>query len=229
MKQFLSHVEIPALIAVPIVLVLCAVCHVTQTALLTLLVAVAGVVLFFAHYETSRPGLRQIMPAVVLGALAAAGRLLFAAFPHVKPVSAIAIVAGAVFGRRCGFMVGALAALVSNFFLGQGPWTPWQMYAWGMVGYFAGVFANKGLFDRRAFMYVYGFLSALLYGLLLNIWHVVGFMPVSTFPAVILAFGAALPFDITHGVATVIFLLIIYTPWQKKLGRIKAKYGLLSE
>lgn len=78
---------------------------------------------------------------VVLAALAAAGRILFAPIPDFKPVSAIAIIAGVVFGRKSGFMVGALAALASNFFFGQGPWTPWQMYAWGLVGYGARLLA----------------------------------------------------------------------------------------
>ena len=75
------------------------------------------------------------MPTVVLAALAAAGRILFAPIPDFKPVSAIAIIAGVAFGRKSGFMVGSLAALASNFFFGQGVWTPWQMYAWGLVGY----------------------------------------------------------------------------------------------
>ena len=93
-----------------------------------MLVVVALVLaLFFAGYEASRPGLRQIMPTLVLAALAAAGRILFGPIPDFKPVSAIAIIAGATLGRRNGFMVGALAALTSNFFFGQGMWTPWQM------------------------------------------------------------------------------------------------------
>ncbi|MFR3452057.1 MAG: ECF transporter S component [Collinsella sp.] len=75
------------------------------------------------------------MPTLVLAACAAAGRILFAPIPDFKPLSAIAIIAGATLGPRNGFMVGALAALTSNFFFGQGLWSPWQMYAWGVVGY----------------------------------------------------------------------------------------------
>ncbi|MFR7797549.1 MAG: ECF transporter S component [Collinsella sp.] len=92
--------------------------------------------------------MRQIMPTLVLAALAAAGRILFGPIPDFKPVSAIAIIAGATLGRRNGFMVGALAALTSNFFFGQGMWTPWQMYAWGLVGYVGGALAHAGAFDR---------------------------------------------------------------------------------
>ena len=217
------------LIAVPVVLFACAWFQVEQAALLGMAVAAAAVAVFFAGFEVSRPALRQIMPTVVLGALAAAGRILFAAIPDFKPVSAICIIAGAVFGRRSGFMVGALAALVSNFFFGQGPWTPWQMYAWGLVGYLAGVLAQRGWLDRLPVLYAYGFCSALLYGLLLNGWYVIGYVHPITWPAVVAAYAAGLPYDLIHAVATVVFLAVLYVPWRRKLQRIKRKFALVEE
>ena len=226
LARVLVALEIPALIAVPAVLGMCAYFQVEQAALLTMMAALAAVGVFFAGFEASRPALRQIMPAVVLGALAAAGRILFAPIPDFKPVSAICILAGAVFGRRSGFLVGALAALVSNFFFGQGPWTPWQMYAWGLVGYCAGVLAERGWLDKMPVLCGYGLLSGLLYGLLLNGWYVVGFVHPLTWPAVLFAFGMALPFDALHGAATVAFLLALYAPWRRKLERIKRKHAL---
>jgi energy-coupling factor transport system substrate-specific component len=189
-------------------------------------VVLAVLALFFVGYEKSAPPLRHIMPAVVLAALAAAGRIVFAPIPDVKPVSAICIMAGAVFGRRCGFMVGALAALCSNFFFGQGPWTPWQMYAWGMVGYMAGLLAQTKAFERMPVVLAYGFLSGLLYGFLVNAWYVVGYIQPLTWPAILAAYAAALPFDCVHGAATVAFLALLYAPWQRKLQRIKHKYAL---
>lgn len=225
--RILAALEVPALIAVPLALTACAYFQVGQGALLTVVVALAAVGVFFASFEASRPALRQIMPTVVLAALAAAGRLLFAPIPDFKPVSAICILAGAVFGRRSGFLVGALAALVSNFFLGQGPWTPWQMYAWGLVGYLAGVLADRGWLDRAPVLFTYGFTSALLFGLLMNAWHVIGFVQPFSWSAAVLAFAAALPFDAVHGIATVIFLAALYAPWRKKLERIKKKYALV--
>lgn len=133
--------EVAAIVATPVVLVVCAIANFGQTAVLTFVVVLASISVFFASYEATRPRLRDIMPTVVLAALAAAGRILFAPIPDFKPVSAIAIIAGVALGRKSGFMVGALAALASNFFFGQGPWTPWQMYAWGLVGYGAGLLA----------------------------------------------------------------------------------------
>ena len=116
-SRLLAKLEIPLLLAVPAVMAAALLAGVEQAALAMLIVVALVLALFFAGYEASRPGLRQIMPTLVLAALAAAGRILFGPIPDFKPVSAIAIIAGATLGRRNGFMVGALAALTSNFFL----------------------------------------------------------------------------------------------------------------
>ena len=191
--------------------------------LVVLLVALGAV----AHgLDRTRPLLRQLMPTVVLGAVAAVGRILFAAIPDVKPVSAICIVAGATLGPSCGFGVGALAALVSNMFFGQGPWTPWQMYAWGLIGFLSGLFARRGLLEKTWARVVWAFVSALLYGFILNGWYVLGFVRPLTWVGAIAGFGAGLPLDVVHGVATVVFLLLIWGSWRRTIARIVAKYGL---
>ena len=112
-------------------------------------------------------------------------------------------------------MVGALAALCSNFFFGQGPWTPWQMYAWGLVGYVAGVLANTGVFalgERLGahgpslgtiVLLCYGFLSGLGYGFILNSWYIVAFLVPVTWQGALAAYLAGLPLDLVHSVATV--------------------------
>ena len=123
-------------------------------------------------------------------------------------------------------MVGALAALVSNFFFGQGPWTPWQMYAWGLVGYGAGLLARSRLFSRTAGVCAYGFVACLGYGFILNLWSILGFFHPQTAAEALAVYAAALPFDIAHGVATVAFLLVLYAPWRRKIARVKVKYGL---
>lgn len=280
--------EIVAIVATPVVLAVCAIANFDQTALLTLVVVLASMGIFFASYEASRPRLRDIMPTVVLAALAAAGRILFAPIPDFKPVSAIAIIAGVAFGRKSGFMVGALAALASNFFFGQGPWTPWQMYAWGLVGYGAGLlamapakrrsagvkgpcqvrggealgmtcgslcsvsadgelesvvsspcqartgkencaYAARRLIDAHpTIVYAYGFLACLGYGFILNAWSILSFFhaQASGWAGILAVYATALPFDIVHGAATVVFLLALYGPWRRKLERVRRKFGL---
>ena len=194
--RLLAKLEIPLLLAVPAVMAAALLAGVEQAALAMLVVVALVLALFFAGYEASRPGLRQIMPTLVLAALAAAGRILFGPIPDFKPVSAIAIIAGATLGRRNGFMVGALAALSSNFFFGQGMWTPWQMYAWGLVGYVGGALAHAGAFDRAdgtvrmPALLTYGFASGLLYGVVINAYDIIGFVqPLTWAPCDLRVFG----------------------------------------
>ena len=231
-------VEAVALAAPVLALLACAYLQIEQSALLTLLVGCAALAVFFCGFEAGHPALRQVMPTATLAALAAAGRILFAPIPDFKPVSAICIIAGVAFGKHSGFMVGALAALCSNFFFGQGPWTPWQMYAWGLVGYIAGALAKSGVFELdegqgkprfglgTVVLLCYGFLSGLGYGFILNSWYIVAFLVPVTWQGALAAYLAGLPLDLTHSIATAIFLSTLYLPWKRKLERIKRKYAL---
>lgn len=224
--------EIPLLLAVPVAMAASLLAGIEQAALLMLVVVALVLVMFFAGYEASQPGLRQIMPTLVLAALAAAGRILFGPIPDFKPVSAIAIIAGATLGRRNGFMVGALAALTSNFFFGQGMWTPWQMYAWGLVGYLGGTLAQAGAFDRAdgnvrmPVLLVFGFLSAMLYGIVINTYDIIGFVQPLTWAGALARLASAVPFDVMHGVSTCMFLAALYKPWCHRIDRVVKKYGL---
>ncbi|MBQ6395526.1 MAG: ECF transporter S component [Atopobiaceae bacterium] len=217
--------ELAALATPPLFMTVCGMLGISRFAISSLVVVIASVFLLLLGYDRSRPAAEEIVPITVLTAVAVAGRILFAAIPSVKPVSAIAIIAGCVFGRRSGFMVGALSGLASNFFFGQGPWTPWQMYAWGLVGYLAGVFMDAGVFRRRPFILAYGFLSGLIYGLVLNLWSILGFFHPNSFAQLVSLLAAAIPLDALHGVSTAVFLAILYYPWARKLERVKRKYG----
>ena len=215
-----------ALVAVPALMVGLALAGVSSTAGLSLVVVLLCVGLLLVDFELSRPALRQLMPTAVLAALAAAGRVLFSPLPNVKPVSAIAIVAGSALGRRSGFVVGALGALLSNLFFGQGSWTPWQMYAWGLVGYVGGLLGERGLGAPAPVLYAWGFVSGPVYGLILNGYYVLGYVQPLTWPAVLAACAASVPLDLVHGVATVAFLVAIWLPWGRAIRRVVAKYDL---
>ncbi len=214
------------LLVVPAVLFGCAWFDVEASAALTLLVTIATLVLALLGYERSRAQLRDIVPTATLAAVAAAGRVLFAPLPYVKPVTAITIIAGSTLGRRNGFMVGALAALVSNVFFGQGPWTPWQMYAWGLVGYLSGILPLE---RGRVLPYLWGVGSALLYGGILNGWYAIGFVRPLTWQGILVAYGAGVPLDVIHGVSTAGFLVVLWGRLRRAIARVVAKYGLLEE
>ena len=226
-----SAAETVALLAPLAALLACAYLQIEQSGLLTLLVGCAALAVFFCGFEAGKPALRQIMPTATLGALAAAGRILFAPIPDFKPVSAICIIAGAVFGKHSGFMVGALAALCSNFFFGQGPWTPWQMFAFGLIGFLAGALAQIRLLRKETLpLCVFGGVSALvIYGGLLNPAAVLMFQDHPTKEMFLLAYLQGLPFDLIHAASTVFFLWLLAMPLLEKLERLKIKYALFAD
>lgn len=215
-----------ALAAVPCVLVL-GLWFQGPWALLSAAVVIAALAIVLAGWETSTPALRQFLPAVSLAALGAVGRMLFAAVPDVKPLSAIVILTGASLGSRSGFLCGALAALVSNLFFGQGSWTPWQMYAWGLMGYMAGVWVKRGWLRTRNQAALFGFVAALGFGLIMNGYTLVGFIRPLTWASVVITCSASLVFDLVHGAATAAFLWLLWDSWGHVLKRFKQRYGLL--
>ncbi|MFR5092309.1 MAG: ECF transporter S component [Adlercreutzia equolifaciens] len=112
------------------------------------LIVLFAIVPFFVAFEGRRPTAREIAVVAVLTALAVAARAAFVWVPHFKPMAAIIMIAGIAAGPQTGFLVGSVAALASNFIFGQGPWTPWQMLAFGVVGLVAGLLADARVFPR---------------------------------------------------------------------------------
>ena len=123
-------------------------------------------------------------------------------------------------------MVGALAALASNFFFGQGEWTPWQMYAWGLMGYLAGALAATGALEHRWALFSFGFVASLGYGLLLNGFYILGYVKPLTWGGALSAIALAAPFDILHAASTVTFLALVWLPWGRSIRRVVRKYSL---
>ena len=175
-RRFASRaLEVGALVLLPVVMVVSVAFDIDQGGASGIIASAVSLGLFFLSYEWGMPTLRETMPVVVMAALAAAGRIIFAFIPSVQPLTAIIIMTGALFGRRSGFMTGALAGLVSALFLGMGAWTPWQMYSWGLIGWLSGVLYAAGAFNRPWAVYAFGFAAGLLYGLVMNIWSMVAF------------------------------------------------------
>jgi len=172
------------------------------------IVALAGVVALLAGlalYERGRSGSREIGLVAVLIAAASAGRVLFAAVPGAQPVTAIAIIAGVALGPRAGIAVGAGSALVSNAFLGQGPWTPWQMLLWGLAGLAGGLLAPALRRSRTALVAV-GVAISLVFGALMDVWQLAAFGPALTLTAFAAVHVRAIPFDLAHAIATAAIL-----------------------
>ena len=184
---------------------------------------------FFLVFEGRKPRARELVVIAVLCALGVAGRAVFFMLPQFKPVMAIAIIAGVAFGGETGFLVGAMTMLTSNVLYGQGPWTPWQMFAMGIVGFLAGVLFKRGLLRRsRASLCAFGALTAVVvYGGIVNLGSALIGSPVMSADILLTYYVTGLPMDCVHAAATWIFLWFGALPMLEKLDRIKVKYGLV--
>ncbi len=226
MGTFMRAVEPVALIALPIVMLIWAWLRLPNAALVTSACAVVAIIPFFASFEAERRCARDIMPIIVMTALAVAGRLIFAPVPAIKPVTALIIITGLCFGREEGFITGALTMLVSNIFFGQGPWTPWQMFTMGLIGYLAGVMGSHGLLKRRWSICVFGFLMVFLYGFILDTWTLVGFVADMNAGSAFATYAAGFFTNLAGAIGTVAFLVPIAISWPRMFGRIKSKYQI---
>lgn len=184
---------------------------------------------FFLVFEGRKPKARELVTVATLCALTVAGRAAFFMLPQFKPVMALTIISGVALGGETGFLVGAVSMLVSNILFSQGPWTPWQMFAMGIIGFLAGVLYRKGLLMRsRASLAVFGAVCAILiYGGIMNpasalIWGGESL----NFRLILSYYATGFPMDAVHAAATALFLWFGAEPLLEKLDRIKTKYGL---
>lgn len=196
---------------------------------LSLVVIVCAVVLFMFLFDTRHPHPRELVVIATLIAIAVAGRSMFFMLPQFKPVAAIVIIAGVSLGQETGFVVGALTALVSNIFFGQGPWTAWQMLAFGLIGFVAGALHYARILPaKRRWLCLYGFLSIFfIYGLIMNPASLLMFSAQITPEALMAIYISGAPMDLIHAISTVVFLAVLAKPFLEKLERLKVKYGLI--
>ncbi len=184
-------------------------------------VAVLALLLFAAGYEKKPTGSRRMIIASVMTALCIAGRFI----PVFKPITALTVITAIYLGGEAGFLVGAMSALLSNFYFGQGPWTPFQMLAWGMIGLLAGLLANP-LKQYKWLLLAYGILAGVLYSLVMDIWTVIWYDGSFRAELYLAAFVTALPHTIMYSVSNFIFLWFAAKPFGEKLERVKIKYGI---
>ena len=197
---------------------------------LSLGVALTAILLLVTRFERRQIEARELVLLAVLAAIAAVSRVPFASIPSVQPTTFVIMMAGLVFGAGSGFIIGAVAALASNMILGQGPWTPWQMVAWGLVGFSAGLLRKRKIMQVTWGRILFGIAWGFLFGAIMNLWGLLAFTQSGSEldTNILLSYfaGSAL-FDIMHSVSNVIFLLVFGGVWIKILTRFKRKYGLL--
>lgn len=186
---------------------------------------------FFILFESRRMRAREIVIIASMCVICVAGRIVFAPFPQVKPVSALVIISGICLGSESGFIIGALSGFCSNFYFGQGPWTPWQMFAFGIIGFLAGalrLFFIKNNMPRRIPIAIFAFISVLLiYGTIMNTSSVLMTQDTITLHMILTMMVSGFVFDLVHAVSTVCFIYLFANPLVEKITRVKKKFGLL--
>ena len=193
-------------------------------ALASLLVTLLSLVLFSCGFERRKTGTRRMILVAVMTALSVIGRFVFGVIPAFKPITAVVVITAIYIGGEAGFLTGALSAVISNFYFGQGPWTPFQMLAWGLIGLFAGLLARP-LKKSRLCLSLYGIFAGAGYSIIMDVWTVLwynGSFNPSLYAA---AVAAALPHAFFYAVSNVIFLNALARPFGEKLARVRIKYG----
>jgi len=197
--------------------------------LISILVAFLSCLPFFIVFEKGRKTGRELVVIAVMSAISVVGRIIFAPIPGFKPVAAVVIITGMTLGAEAGFITGSMTALASNVFFGQGPWTPFQMFAWGIIGFLSGLF----FFGRKKIniigIILAGVLSGVLFSLIMDIWTTVSVSGEFIMDEYILNITAAIPVTIEYSVSNVIFLIVLEKTFREKLLRIKIKYGVFME
>lgn len=192
------------------------------------LVIIEVMIPFFLAFETRKPQARELVTIAVMCALSVASRVVVL-IPNFKPMTAIIMITGIALGAEAGFVCGAAGAFASNFFFSQGPWTPWQMMAYGFAGFLAGALFHRRFRVRNPVaLAVFGFvLIVTVIGPLLDCCTLFTVSTRLSWKYTAAVFGAGLPYNLQHGLACGVTLLLFSKPLLWKLDRLKTKYGMM--
>lgn len=197
----------------------------------SLLIIVYAMASFFTMFEKRKPQARELVTIAVMCAIAVASRAAFVWIDNFKPILAIVIITGVSLGAEAGFLTGALSMLVSNIIFGQGPWTPWQMFAFGLAGFLAGLFYKIRIINKNR-------IRLCIFGALLMMFIVGPILDTSTFfmgttvinkEAILFTYLRGIPVNAMQTLATVLTIWFFSRPLFEKLDRIKMKYGMMEE
>ena len=189
--------------------------------IISLGVAVMSLLVFISGFEKKKTGTRRLVIASVMVALCVLGRFI----PLFKPISALTIITGMYLGGETGFLVGAMSAVISNIFVGQGPWTAFQMLAWGLIGLVAGLLSEK-LIKHRALLLTFGVITGIAYSFIMDVWTTLWYSGSFELGVYLTALVTAIPYTVSYAVSNFIFLWFLAEPFGEKLSRLRVKYGV---
>ncbi|MBP1571742.1 MAG: ECF transporter S component [Oscillospiraceae bacterium] len=195
----------------------------------SLLIIVYSMVPFFVMFEKRKPQARELVTIAVMCAIAVASRAAFIWIDHFKPMAAIIIITAIALGAEAGFLTGSLSVVVSNMIFGQGPWTPWQMFAFGFAGFLAGLFFRLKIIDKSK-------IKLCVFGAVIMMLVVGPILDTSTFfitaaeintEWILFTYLRGMPVNAMQTLATVLTLWFFSQPLFEKLDRLKTKYGMM--
>lgn len=189
--------------------------------LVSLGMACMALLFFLTGFEKRKTGGRRMVIVSVMTALCIVGRFI----PLFKPITALTVITAMYLGGEAGFLVGALSAALSNFYFGQGPWTAFQMLAWGFIGLIAGWMAAP-LKKHRWLLLVFGVAMGAAYSLIMDVWNVLWYGGGFDWALYAASVATALPHTILYAVSNFVFLYFLARPFGEKMERVKVKYGV---
>lgn len=198
--------------------------------LVSVIVMLLAMAPFFVNFERRKPDARELTLLAVMCAIAVISRVAFVMLPNFKPMLAFVMITGMALGAEAGFLTGAIGALVSNFVFGQGPWTPWQMFAFGLAGLIPGLLARKGILkpEKRSAVALFGGLLILcIIGPILDTSSV--FLMSTMYEpgtSILAIYAAGVPINAVHGICVALTLMLLGKPMCEKIERVKVKYGI---
>ncbi len=191
----------------------------------SLIFAILSCVFLMRSFEKHTTNIRKTVLIAVMTTLSVLSRFLFALVPGFKPMTAIIVLTALYLGPEAGFFCGAFTALISNIYFGQGPWTPFQMLSFGVIGLFAGVW-GKALRKNRILLAISGVVAGVMYSFIMDIWTVLWYNSGFQVDLFLAALVTAIPFTLCYAISNVIFLLALYKPFARKMERIVYKIGI---
>ncbi|MGG5343812.1 ECF transporter S component [Enterococcus sp. AZ192] len=198
-----------------------------QYQIISLLLVLLACLPIYYRYEKKQMNIKELVLIAVLTAFAVSGRFLFYMIPAVTPMTAIIIISGICIGPEVGFLVGSLSAIISNMLFGQGPWTPFQMLSWGLIGCIAGLPWMSSLLKKSYwFLAVYGIFAGLFFSFFMDIWTVYSIDRFFSWQRYAALFITALPHTLSYCFSNVFFSCVLFRVIQKKLQRILIKYEI---
>ncbi|EOI01903.1 hypothetical protein UAY_01311 [Enterococcus moraviensis ATCC BAA-383] len=201
--------------------------EVGQYQVISMLMVIVACIPIYYRYERKKLNIKELVLIAILTTTAVLGRFLFYMIPAITPMTAIIIISGICMGAEIGFLVGSLSAVTSNMLFGQGPWTPFQMFSWGLIGLIAGLpWIRRVLSKNYWFLVLYGILAGIFFSFFMDVWTVLSIDRYFSWTRYVALLVTALPYTISYCFANAFFSCLLLRAIQTRLQRILIKYDI---